>query len=284
MRASETDRGVICPASLVLPRYGESTNATVAAEYGTLAHRWVETGRLPACSAKKRRRGCGCDGCVLEKKVLMSGIDRRQWWPKGEHEVTFALELFTLELRYYRGPRREANAWKARFYSKPRWLTGTIDYRGTIDRRPWVDDFKSGKWQQDYRKPQVSCYLLPRWVEEGCPYDALYFRSITQWPKYPLDELPSRTGLAHPMRGAGLHMHLDALRWAAEHPDEVNPEPIYTGPYDPDVPLSVCAFCPCRPVTHELMNNYRYRAQQHCWPGIMKRINAVYRHRRAQVE
>lgn len=245
----------------------------MAANYGTLVHGWVETGRVPDCLGEKRRtKGCSCDSCTLQKKILLSGIRRRDWWPEGEHEVTFALELFTLELRYYKGPRKDANAWKARYYGKSRWLTGTIDYRSKDNGRPWVDDLKTGKWPVDYRKRQLSSYLLPSWVEEGCPYGEYYHRSISQWPRYPLDELPVRKGQAHPLRGSALAIHLDDLRWAAEHPEEVNPEPIYTGPWDPDRPLSVCAFCPCRPVIHEFLNSYKYRAQQHCWPGIMKRV------------
>ncbi len=246
----------------------------MAANYGTIAHRWVETGRLPDCQRpKSRRKECSCDSCTLQKKILLSGIRRRDWWPEGEHEVTFALELFTLELRYYKGERADANAWKARYYGKPRWLTGTIDYRSKDNGRPWVDDLKTGKWPVDYRKRQLSSYLLPSWVEEGCPYGAYYHRSISQWPRYPLDELPVRKGQAHPLRGSALAIHLDDLRWAAEHPEEVNPEPIYMGPWDPDRPLSVCAFCPCRPVIHDWLNSYKFRAEQHCTPGIMKRIN-----------
>lgn len=250
----------MCPASLVLPRtVRDSQRATDAADWGTVCHAWVETGFT--------------DNRTLLKKIRWSGIERAKWWPRGEHEVTYALNLRTLELRKYDGPREDANVWKARFYGKPEWLTGTIDYRGKYRGRPWVDDLKTGRWPQDYRKPQLRSYQLFTWVEEGRPKGEVYHRSITHWPMYPLGALPERTGLADPLTSFDMDLHLDDLRWAVDHPDEVNPEPFDMGPWDPNKPISVCAFCPCRADNGaEWLGNYRYRAAQHCWPGLMKRL------------
>jgi hypothetical protein len=271
MRGSDSDRALICPASLVLPRSRIKSQKTVdAADYGTAAHHWVETGEI-------------VDDVVL-KKVTLSGIRRHEWWPReGKHEVAFALHLFTLELRKYDGPREGADAWKRQFDDKMEWLTGTVDYIHTYRGRPWTDDFKSGKWPVDYRTKQVASYQLVSWVDEGCPTKPLYYRSITQWPQSPLDALPTRVGLNHPVTGLELKMHLENLRWAVENPDECKPEPIDTGlnpdgtraRWDPDKKLSICAFCPCRveiPMT-PLMHNYRWRSAPHCMPGMIKRLN-----------
>jgi hypothetical protein len=71
--------------------------------------------------------------------------------------------------------------------------------------------------------------------------------------------------------------YLDDVRWAHEHPEEVNPEPIYCGEYDPDRELSRCAFCDCRPLfpVAAWMTNYRYRAAPHCIPGMLKVLKDV---------
>lgn len=272
MRASESDRTLICSASLVLPRSNLKSPDTIkAAEYGTAAHAWVETG-------EETDRN-------VTRKVLRSGINREKWWPpEGRHEVAFALNLFTLELRKYKGKRAGADAWKRKYDGKKQWLTGTVDYLHTHLGRPWVDDFKSGKWPVDYRTAQVTSYLLLPWVDEGCPNEGLYYRSITQWPLYPLDALPTRTGLGDPATAIELKMHLDDLKFAIENP-EPNPQRIDTGlnpdgtrrVWDPENPpaLSVCAFCPCRvehPVS-EWLHNYRFRALPHCYPGALKLLN-----------
>ncbi len=218
MRCSESDRAVICPASLVLPRTRvPNAKRDAAAAWGTDCHGWVETGRT--------------DNEAVEHKALLSGIRREDWWPAGgRHEVTFAIHLPTRVVHLYDEAVQLAvdsnisrDGWKAAFIG-PEWLTGTIDYLGTRKGRPWVDDLKTGRWPVDPRKSrQLRSYALLPWILEGCPIDALYYRSITHWPRYPLAELPTRTGLEHPLTGLDLMTHLDDLRWSVEHPDEANP-------------------------------------------------------------
>lgn len=206
----------------MLPRTREpNAKRDAAADWGTLTHAWVETGET--------------DDETLERKIMLSGIVREDWWPpSGLHEVTFAIELFDVRAERFTGPRDEADAWKAQFYGNPRYLTGTIDYLNTTGI-PWVDDLKTGRWPVPYTKRQIHSYVLLPWVEEGCPLDARkYRRSITQWPKYPLAELPRRSGLEHPLTTLDLACHLDDLRWSVENPDEANPTE------------EGCRFCECR--------------------------------------
>jgi hypothetical protein len=57
--------------------------------------------------------------------------------------------------------------------------------------------------------------------------------SITQWPKYPLAGKPVRT--SYQLSGFDLLEHLEDLRWAMAHPDEVNPDE------------EACRFCAAKP-------------------------------------
>jgi hypothetical protein len=209
MRCSGTDRALVCPASLVLPKT-ETPNPKrdKAAAFGTAMHAWWETGDSD-------------DDAVL-KKVLMSGVRRRDYWPAtGEHEVSFAIHLPTAKAQRFEGPHDEADEWKAAF--DPEYLTGTIDYLGRYRGRPWVDDLKTGTWPVDPRKAnQLLSYLLLPWIEEGQPRGADYYRGILQYPRYPLAGLPERKG-PHPVTGIRLMLHLENLRYAIDNTDEANP-------------------------------------------------------------
>lgn len=225
MRASETDRGVVCPASLftIKSHRDRSENADKAAAFGTLVHFWKETGDpiMPGASAK--------DQVCLEKKLLLSDIRREDWWVGGQHEVTFALNLESLSpIRY---PQRAGrDEWKAAF-PPDKWLTGTIDYLYDDGNG---DDLKTGRWPVDaHTSRQLKSYALLPWVEAGCPSGWEKAWSITQWERYPLAGLPKRT--ATMLTSFDLRDHLEDLRWAAAHPDEVNPTE------------EGCKFCDCKP-------------------------------------
>jgi hypothetical protein len=223
MRSSESDRAIICPSSLVLPRTS-SPNARrdAAAKYGTAMHAWVETGTT--------------DDDAVMKKVVTSGIKREKYWSGGNHEVTFAIDLRTEQTWRYDGPREGADAWKLEMGKLgPYMLTGTIDFLGVHKGRPWVDDLKTGRWPVDPEKSkQLLSYLLLSWLEEGKPTDAVYYRSITQWPRYPLGDLPERKG-PYEVTGMELQMHLEDLRYAVETPDDAHPT------------IQGCRFCECKP-------------------------------------
>ncbi len=161
----------------------------------------------------------------LQKKLVLSGIKRDEWWPpgQGEHEVTFALNLETLLLQWYQGSKTEGDTWKAAFYASPTWLTGTADWVLKAPGFVAVDDLKTGRWPVEAQdNKQLLTYALPFWIAEGCPARYTVQNSITQWPRYPLDGLPKRNwGHA---TGLDMALHLEDLRWALAHPGEANPE------------------------------------------------------------
>lgn len=216
MRCSETERAIICHASLVAPeRLVSSAKSKAATEFGTLAHYFKETGITNPEWAKP------ADVDLLERKVLLSGIDRAKIWPSsGRHEVTFAMNLVTLQVNWFEGCREDADAWKkAHSEGNTEWLTGTSDYED--DSQDWTDDLKTGSWPVIARTcAQLRSYSLPRWVTMGMPMKYNRRVTITQWPKYPIAALPKRN--EHWLCGLDLMMHLEALQRARTHTDEYN--------------------------------------------------------------
>lgn len=229
MRSSESERGLICPASLVLPRTRVRSEKTqAAADWGTLCHHWKETGETDPEWAKPS------DVLCLEKKLMRTGIRREDYWPtdRGEHEVSFALHLTTLKLTWFRGDKRTAETWKAGFGRE--YLTGTLDWLGRLpDGRLWIDDLKTGHWPVPPTAPQFKSYTLPLYVEGGRKGDFNLATSVTKWERYPLDGLPTRTW--GELLALETEEHLSDLQWSAAHPEEVNRTE------------EGCRFCDCRP-------------------------------------
>lgn len=221
VRASGTDRALLCPASLVLEKT-ETPNPKrdKAAAFGTAMHAYWETGKS--------------DDDAVIKRVAMSGVRRRDYWPSsGEHEVSFAIHLPTAKAQRYKGKRGGSDAWKKKF--GPEYLTGSIDYLGAHLGRPLVSDLKTGSWPVDPRSAnQLLSYLLLPWIEEGRPGGAVYYREVVQFPRYPLTGQPERKG-PHPVTGVRLLLHLENLRYAVENTDEANPTE------------DGCRFCDCKP-------------------------------------
>jgi hypothetical protein len=148
--------------------------------------------------------------------------------------VTFAINLVTEEILEYVDyivtGNLTADAWKKTFVG-PEWLTGTIDY---LYPDGSIDDLKTGRWPVDPETSgQLRSYMLFPWLRAGKPIKWSRFASITQWEKYPQHGLPRRTSAI--IRGFGMMMHLEDLRYAVTHPDEVNPGD------------EQCRFCECRP-------------------------------------
>ena len=125
--------------------------------------------------------------------------------------------------------------WKLRFPAD-KWLTGTIDYL----RHDRLDDLKTGRWPVSVKSKQLRSYAMLPWCEAGCPDDWEFLVSITQWPRYPLTGLPTRT--YDQVTGGQMKMHLADLRYLVEHPSETNPTE------------EGCLFCDCRPGCPEWTN------------------------------
>ncbi len=279
MRASESDRAVLCPGSLVLPRYDRKSPKTQeAADWGTLCHYWKETGELVSPFPYPLVKQHVKDLNTLDEKLLLSGTQREDWWPAkhGEHEVSFAIRLRNGALELYKGAKANGDLWKLKF-PKLEYVTGTIDWVewGADGDWPLVDDLKTGHWTVDPAESlQHRTYALVPWLAAGGLSKFYVGVTTTKWEKYPLDGQPIRTP-THWSSALELECHLDDLRYAAAHPNEVNPVPISIGKWDPNEKLSHCAFCPCRPEfpVAEWLSSFKYRAAPHCMPGMMERIN-----------
>lgn len=201
----------------------------LACEYGSLVHAWKETGNYDHAASTNHKD-------LLRQRVEASGMAREEWWYGGEHEVTYALNLRTLDLIRYVGDDRDA--WKAEFGRE--WLTGTIDYAAPHNEEGvhWVDDLKTGTWPvSPVDNKQLQSYALYEWVRMGRPASWEALVSITQWPwSSAKAALPKRSAA----RATALDMSalLDDLRWALDHPtvtvvDEFGGE-------------GYCKFCECR--------------------------------------
>lgn len=227
MRASETDRALICPASLVRKKTGKrSINANKTAEWGTFVHKWKETGEHR-------------DNKTLLKKLQRSGIDRAKLWPETSdshgHEATFSINLESLQLRLWspKGSKYKSDHWKRR-HPRYNYITGSIDWlsRRSRDGLPWVDDLKTGTWpvHAKYSK-QLRTYALVPWLLSGCTSDV--WVSITQWPKYRLDCKPKRNW--HLLKSKDLAKHLLKIKWAIKSTHKAIPS------------REGCRFCLCKP-------------------------------------
>ncbi len=187
-RASELDRLMACPGSGWLPR--EERPEGVAAAWGTYVHSWMETGELPESDHKRH----------LEKRINLTGVRREDVWPAMQHEVPFAYNLVTDEVRRYPTTppppgftlRQHKSAWKDSFNDQ--WMVGTVDGVGDLLESWWTDDLKTGRavhWN-DYRWQQTAyAIMVSRWR-----FNALVDgrSTITHWPRYPVAGRPVRQG------------------------------------------------------------------------------------------
>ncbi len=271
MRASSTDRAVVCPHSLIAPsQLTRRTKTEEAADTGTLLHLWVETGE---------------EHPAVARKILSSGFRREEYWPpgQGEHEVTFAINLRTLELQRpsAKVAKTAGDEWKTRF-DPALWLTGTMDWLGVDSGVDWVDDLKTGNWPVDPLTGQLLSYALVPWILKGRPEsDYQVQRSITWWPWYPLSAWPKRTW-ADPANALDLLCHVQDLRYAAENPDKaVVVPPVYhpTKKYKDGrravEEMSPCTFCDGRE-PHRFsswMQHFQHRANPTCLKGALSTID-----------
>jgi len=170
----------------------------------------------------------------LEKKVMLSGTERDEWWRDGTHEVAFAFHIRTHKVKWYKGNKAKGDTWKALFYHDTEWITGTADYAKVSQAGgEWhfsIDDLKTGRWPVDATEnKQLLTYVMPFWLEAGKPLNATVCVSITQWPRYPLSGLPQKN--LWWTDGLTLAEHLQDLAYALDNPNETEPS------------LDNCRFC-----------------------------------------
>lgn len=199
-RASELDRLLSCAGSLLLPRHlKKSSKAGEAADWGTYVHRWKETGIILDDSSGFNSRWAR----RLKSKLKASGLKRTEFWPPaGQHEVTLALNVVTLEVKVppahqldkLEGQARVAylDAWKGAWGDD--YITGTLDYVLELCGMPWIEDLKTGRraHPKDFEAQQALYGLGYSLKTYSRVVDVR--STIAHWPIYPRDGLPKRVG------------------------------------------------------------------------------------------
>lgn len=196
MRASSLPLLMKCTGAAVLPCVpGKTEQAEKAADWGTMVHRWVQTGEI--VGPNRRMEG------DLAKAIEISGIVRDEWWPEGIHEGAVAVRV---------DGTREAS-WDDT--ERDGWITGHYDFRWWMLDELWIDELKTGKFYanppagipghhehlevgenrfpQNVRSPQPKTYALA--LAELLSYDGWVNVSVTHWPRLPLTHrhcLPTR--------------------------------------------------------------------------------------------
>jgi hypothetical protein len=185
-RASQLDRVLQCPGHLTLPHTRElSERALDAAAYGTMVHRWAETGEVSGTKSHVK---------TFEKKLAVletNGVTRETLWPvSGFHEVTFAYNCVDgrLGVCWLKGE----EAARAKLAYGDDWITGTADYVYRKDGLCGVDDLKTGMMfdSEPDELSQLYFYLMCWQIYNGIRDDKDGLLSIHHWPKYPLSALP----------------------------------------------------------------------------------------------
>lgn len=189
MRASSLPLLMKCTGAAVLPCVEEkSENAERAAEWGTMVHTWAQTGEIKGPDTRTEN--------ALKRAILLSGIDRLEWWPEGVREGPVSVRV---------DGTREAS-WDDTV--RDGWVTGHYDFRWWLfGDRLWVDDLKTGRYYpnparggwghnpglevganrypQDVRSPQLKTYVLALSELLGTKNGATV--TLTHWPRLPLD-------------------------------------------------------------------------------------------------
>ena len=196
LRASSLPLLLKCPGALSLP--SETAPASEenlrATEWGTMVHRWKETGEI---NAPSKRAGRDFERALAESGL---GASRLDLWPAGgTHECTVAVRVDGI---------RDWSVGKGAecLLGEPHWCTGHADFWWRIfDGELWVDDLKTGRFypnpafgdRHDPNLPvganrfpqnpdsyQTQLYALA--VAEKLGYAGPVHTSITHWPRLPV--------------------------------------------------------------------------------------------------
>lgn len=182
-RASESDRNLVCPGPLVIPRREQkSERSKEALAWGQMVHAWKATGEIR-----------GEKGYEKHARLFDPGhVNREELWPStGRHEVALARNTCTKSAgSLENGSDKERDEWKASHNEL--WEVGTADYVGEIFGDLWVDDLKTGSWPPTPpgESLQIRWYALVAARVRG--YEGNVVVSITHWPRYPKGRQPVR--------------------------------------------------------------------------------------------
>lgn len=250
-RASSLPLLMKCTGSLVLPHTAErSDKADDAADWGSLVHRWAQTGEIS-------KAGSARHASALKQAIAKSGIDRLAYWPLGGvSEGALALRI---------DGKREANR-----DDTPRrgWLTGHYDFQWWVwGDELWVDDIKTNRlypnpappwpghdpeievganrFPPDVASPQLKLYALALCLVLGY-LDRVVHVSLTHWPRLPLTArhaLPERHWVTYsPAQLLDFYGQLEA-----KYQDFLHNEQAIANPFNEQLRLldgAHCRFCP----------------------------------------
>lgn len=186
-RASSLDRLLNCYGDLVLGGTDEKSEyVKVAADWGTMAHEWKETGQVVVVNNRQNIAK------LFEKKLREGRVNREQWWPKTMiHEVAMAVNPFQAYGEMREGDKAEKEAWKAAFGDD--WCTGTLDGYDWMFDVLWIDDLKTGRFVEEANYIEQRRFYalgLCRLLDYRGPVNI----TLTHWPRYPVLSQPNRFG------------------------------------------------------------------------------------------
>jgi len=143
--ASSLDRAAACPASILLPRWGDITSAW--AERGTALHAFLEAYSAAKVAGAADAYSVAMEAVPEEFRDECSALDLDRL-PLGDGyavEESWALDLITGAARRIPAPDPETHIYQG---VEPWEVPLTLDVRGT--REPLVVDFKSGFIHRDH--------------------------------------------------------------------------------------------------------------------------------------
>lgn len=173
---SQLKRALVCPASLVLKRSRKqySENAKKASDFGTLAHDFIETGKI-----------------YPETEEWCSRFNRHNYYPeKGWHEAIGWYDPETGEFGI-KPPGEGVRKHRDYDFLAPHIIVGTIDFLCPLkDGRWWIDDLKTGA-PMFVPKPDSAQMWLGATIVSNV-FDCDVLSTITHIPHYPKGTPPTR--------------------------------------------------------------------------------------------
>ena len=240
---SRLDRGVLCPASTVLPEAeSEPGNSAI---WGSAWHQVVETGALGERECRDQVTGAVVR--VEWPRWVVKGVKdklahlpralgeiRAEYWPEGgAHERKGQLEGDDFEVA--------SLIVDGGYTDSPLAIRTKIDYVGVKFGEPWVDDLKTGREPTDPSSLQVAAAALLAAQVTGAQGA---WTSITWWPRYPKDNEPSRRSHYHD--AASLENVRKVLKVIRE--DALSGSPTINPARDEyGEPVEQCKWCGSRP-------------------------------------
>lgn len=201
---------MVCPASCSLPQYDRGSWRPGLLQIVTPAQ-LAERQQTELERSKQTIWGTQADwGTSMHAAKAGLQVDpfysdlmaphREKLWPRrlGLHEVGVSFDCETRATDLCVGPAADVDAWKSSRASS--CVVGTVDWWAELPTgEPWIDDLKTGKWEQETQTEQTMFYLMCRahgarfrswptgrlsvtWIpREDFPEDVRELEPVRQW-------------------------------------------------------------------------------------------------------